>query len=58
MLRYIICRLTPQEVDNILNQSFVLHKELIKNNKMNNITPMKIDIDVAHVHLVTKNKIK
>jgi hypothetical protein len=58
MLRYIICRLTPQEVDNILNQSFVLHKELIKNNKMNNITPMKMHIHVAHVHLVTKNKIK
>jgi hypothetical protein len=54
MLRYIILKLTPQEVGNILNQSFVLYKRFIKYNKMNNITSMKMHIDVAHVCLIAK----
>jgi hypothetical protein len=59
MLCCIICRPTRcQEVGNILNQSFVLRKGLIKYNKTNNITPMKTHIDVAHARLVAKRKLK
>jgi len=57
MLRYIILKLTPQEVGNILNQSFVLYKRFIKYNKMNNITSMKMHIDVAHIRLITKKSL-
>ncbi len=59
MLCYIIYRLTPQEVGNILNHpSYVLHKWLIKYNNTNGIIPMKTHIDVAHVCLLAKRKLK
>ncbi len=59
MLCWIIYRLTPQEIGNTLNHlSYVLHKGLIKYNNTNDITPMKTHIDVAHVRLLAKRKLR
>jgi hypothetical protein len=59
MLRCIICRPTPcQEVGNILNQSSVFQKGLIKYNKANGSTFMKTHIYVTHACLVVKRKLK
>jgi hypothetical protein len=50
MLLCIICRLGKTS-STILSQSFVFRKGLIKYNKINGITPMKIHIDTMHPRL-------
>jgi hypothetical protein len=55
MLKCIIYK--SQQIDNILNQSFV-HKGFIKCNKANGVTPMKTHVDFAHSCLVAKIKLK
>jgi hypothetical protein len=55
MLQGIICIL-EKVVNNVLSQSFVLKKGLIKYNNINGIIPMKTHVDSIHPWLFTQRK--
>jgi hypothetical protein len=55
MLQCIVC-ISKNVVGNVLSQSFVLKKGLIKYNKINGIIPMKNDVDSIHPSLFAQRK--
>jgi len=57
MLQGIVCIL-EKVVNNVLSQSFVLKKGLIKYNKINGIIPMKTHLDSIHPWLFAQRKLQ
>jgi hypothetical protein len=55
MLQCIIC-ISEKMASNVLSQSFVLRKGLIKYNKINGIIPMKTNVDSIHPWLFVQRK--
>jgi hypothetical protein len=55
MLQCIIC-ISEKVAGNVLSQSFVLRKGLIKYNKINGIIPMKTHVDSIHPWLFAQRK--
>jgi len=55
MLQCIVC-ISEKVVGNVLSQSFVLKKGLIKYNKINGIIPIKTHVDYIHPRLFAQRK--